>query len=120
LSEENKLTTNQIETALLKKAQEKFRKEVGDAIENLDKVLYKYIGKINEADHKIFATWLTQKALKPEYHYHAASVISSNLHSDYYPQVLNERLLKMAVDEFLKSVEDTKTSLDEVYNQINY
>jgi hypothetical protein len=119
MSEENKLTTNQIEKVLLEKKQKEFRQEVGTAIKNLDQVLYKYFGTFSTEEFKTYASWLTQKALVPQYHYHGGNVISSNLHSDYYPKFLNEVLLKRAVDEFLKSVEDTKTQLDEVYNNIN-
>jgi hypothetical protein len=107
---ENKITTNRIEEVLLKKAQEKFRKELTEAINNLESVLGKY--HVDEKGFEEFKKWLTQTAIVPTYHYHSHQVISSNLNPSHYPAVLNEELLKMAVDEFLKSVEETKATLE--------
>lgn len=116
---EEKLTTNQIEKVLLEKEQASFSKEFSSAIEKLDEVLYKYVGRVSQDEFKTITAWLTQKVLTPQYPHYSKNYISSNLHSDYYPKILNEVLLKKAVDEFLKSVEDTKTTLDDVCSSIN-
>jgi hypothetical protein len=119
VSEENKLTTNQIEKVLLEKKQKEFSNELSSAIEKLDEVLCKYVGRVSQDEFKIISAWLSQKVLTTQYPHYSKNYFASNLHSDYYPKILNEVLLKKAVEEFMKSVEDTKATLDDVCSSIN-
>ena len=119
MSDENKITTNRIEEVLLRRKQNEFREELKAAIDNLNKVLYKYCGSLKHPEEiKELKNWFEKYAMSLTAPC-SSNMIFSNLHPDHYPKCLNEALLKQAVDEFFKSFGQMKEQLEEIYGSID-
>jgi predicted DNA-binding ArsR family transcriptional regulator len=109
---ENKITTNHIEEVLLNKKKVKFLKEVVVAVSNLVDVLNTYLPN-GEEETKAYQAWATT-VMTASY----KTFIKVN-NIEKLPECVERQLLKEAVDEFLKSVEETKATLDDVCISIN-
>jgi hypothetical protein len=111
---EEKLTTNRIEEALLKKKRYECIKNIETAAENFAIVVNQYIPTDEGDNQKLFNEWV-----KSMFSY-GWQIFIDNSAIKNIPTAVSEKLLKQAVDEFIESVEDMKGQIDGLYNSANY
>jgi hypothetical protein len=104
---ENKITTNRIEEVLLNKEKDKFIKEVESAVQNLVNILNEYLPDTHKKEElEAYQGWATE-IIEVSYRVFPQYKKIENL-----PEYIERNLLQNAVDKFIKSVEETKATLE--------
>jgi hypothetical protein len=102
---ENKITTNHIEEVLMKKEKVEFIGEVYKAVNDLANILNTFTPD-GDDESKAYKAWIESFFIIS----HRVFIQGSKIEN--LPKYMECMLLKKAVDDFIRSVEETKATLD--------
>lgn len=115
---EQKLTVNQIEKVLLEKAQKEFCAKLNAELDRFSQNIADLLPSMPYKAEQETVEWLKARVkLQPGIWGQPTYLYDSISPSDL-PNAISQALLNTAVDEFVQSVENAKSQVDELYNTI--